>query len=157
MSPLLNPLLQHTPIVSLDPKTAAVIPLDVVKKALKILEPLPSYDRSGNRGNLAQGKKLLSQGKIGCLILAGGQGTRLSSKTAKALTPVTLVTHKSLLQLFCEKHSLPHEKAIAPSSCHHDLASQSPRDQNFLRREPFFWTRHFPSLSFPPRNAPLAG
>ena len=67
------------------------------------LKPLSSYDTSGNLKNITTGKKLLSQGKMGCLILAGGQGTRLSSTKSKALLPVTLIKHKTLLQFFCEK------------------------------------------------------
>ena len=98
-----NPLLQHTPILSSNPKTAAVIPLQDVINALKILKPLSSYAKSGNKDAYIHGKKLLSQGKVGCLILSGGQGTRLSSSKPKALTPITLIKHKTLLQLLCEK------------------------------------------------------
>ncbi len=67
------------------------------------LEPLSSYETSGNQDNITYGKELLSQGKMGALILAGGQGTRLSSTKPKALLPITLIKHKTLLQFFCEK------------------------------------------------------
>ncbi len=134
-----NPLLQHIPLISSDTKTAAVIPLGFVKEALHILQPLDSYATSGNKDNYAHGKKLLSQGKSGCLILAGGQGTRLSSAQSKALTPVTLVKHKSLLQLFCEKtlaasnaygHPLPLAIMTSPLN-HQEIAS-------FLQENHFF-------------------
>ena len=67
------------------------------------LKPLQSFQKSGNHSHQTHGKTLLSQGKVGCLILAGGQGTRLSLGKPKALTPLTLIKHKSLLQFFCEK------------------------------------------------------
>ncbi len=49
------------------------------------------------------GKKLLSEGKLGCLIVAGGQGTRLQYDKAKGTFPVSSVKKKSLFQIFAEK------------------------------------------------------
>ncbi len=40
---------------------------------------------------------------MGCLILAGGQGTRLGFNGPKGTIPVTPLTGKSLFQLFCER------------------------------------------------------
>lgn len=49
------------------------------------------------------GQKLLSEGKLGCLIVAGGQGTRLGFDKAKGTFPVSPVKKKSLFQIFAEK------------------------------------------------------
>jgi len=49
------------------------------------------------------GQKLLSEGKFGCLIVAGGQGTRLQYDKAKGTFPVSSVKKKSLFQIFAEK------------------------------------------------------
>ncbi len=67
------------------------------------LEPLRVFDQAGDKENAQYGKELLSQGKVGCLILAGGQGSRLGASQPKGLLPLTPVRHKSLLQLFLEK------------------------------------------------------
>ena len=49
------------------------------------------------------GQKLLSEGKLGCLIVAGGQGTRLQYDKAKGTIAVSSVEKKSLFQIFAEK------------------------------------------------------
>jgi UDP-N-acetylglucosamine/UDP-N-acetylgalactosamine diphosphorylase len=70
--------------------------------------------------------ELLSQGKVACLVLAGGQGTRLGASLPKALVPVTLVRQKTLLQLLCEKtaaaslaYRVPLQIAIMTSPSNH--------------------------------------
>lgn len=67
-----------------------------------IPEPLCIFDRPTEAAKI-HGEKLLSQGKVACLILAGGQGTRLGTSRPKALVEVTPVKKKTLLQFFCEK------------------------------------------------------
>lgn len=138
-----NPLLHHTPLFSPDPKTATVIPLDDVKQALQIMKPLSSYETAGHPDRYTHGKKLLSQGKVGCLILSGGQGTRLSSLKPKALTPVTPIKHKTLLQLFCEKTLAASEEALYPLPLaimtsalnHHEILSHL-EENHFFGLEP---------------------
>lgn len=49
------------------------------------------------------GQQLIVEGRVGCLLVAGGQGTRLSHKAPKGTFPVSNVTSKSLFQLFAEK------------------------------------------------------
>lgn len=58
---------------------------------------------SGSSSDKALGESLLAQGKVGCIILAGGQGSRLGFEGPKGMIPVTPTDQKSLFQLFCER------------------------------------------------------
>lgn len=73
------------------------------KPLLGGLEPLTSYYTSGNQKEIAWGQKLLSSGKVGCIVLAGGQGTRLDWQGPKGTFPLTRFRHKSLFQLLWER------------------------------------------------------
>lgn len=57
----------------------------------------------GNRSDQALGWKEICEGRAGCLVVAGGQGTRLGFDGPKGLYPVTLAKRKSLFQLLAEK------------------------------------------------------
>jgi len=62
-----------------------------------------------------QGRTLLQEGRVGCLILAGGQGSRLGFKDPKGMMPVSVIRKKSLFQILCEKvlyASLRYHKAF---------------------------------------------
>lgn len=50
-----------------------------------------------------RGKELIAEGKVGCILVAGGQGTRLGFEGPKGCYPLTAVKHKTLFQLFSEK------------------------------------------------------
>lgn len=87
------------------------------------LQPLSSYDT-------ATGKLKGEVGNVGCIILSGGQGTRMASPEAKALLPVSVVRKKCLLQLFCEKREAASKKvgfrlplAIMTSPLNHEKIS----------------------------------
>lgn len=49
------------------------------------------------------GETLLQEGSLGCLLVAGGQGTRAKFAQPKALVPISNVQNKTFLQLFAEK------------------------------------------------------
>lgn len=66
-------------------------------------EPFIKYDLAGSIEWKANGLKLMSQGKVGCLIVAGGQGTRLRFNGPKGMFPISIIKQKSLFQLFSEK------------------------------------------------------
>lgn len=65
--------------------------------------PFDDYTRSGNSADFSRGKELISQGLMGCLIVAGGQASRLRFEGPKGMYPVSPVMHKSLFQLLAEK------------------------------------------------------
>jgi UDP-N-acetylglucosamine/UDP-N-acetylgalactosamine diphosphorylase len=68
------------------------------------LEPVRSFEFSQNRSDLIEkGLGSIEQGKVACLVVAGGQGTRLGSQAPKGCFPVSAVRQKSLFQLIAEK------------------------------------------------------
>ena len=69
----------------------------------RTLTPFQDYSHSGSMQDYESGKNLISEGKVGCLIVAGGQGTRLQCNGPKGIFPVTVIKQKSLFQLFAEK------------------------------------------------------
>jgi UDP-N-acetylglucosamine/UDP-N-acetylgalactosamine diphosphorylase len=76
---------------------------------MQVCEPLPEPARAGNEHDQKRGRQLIADGKVGCLILAGGQGTRLGfsgpgePSRPKGCYPISAVQGKSLFQLFAEK------------------------------------------------------
>lgn len=66
-------------------------------------EPFSDFSSSGSPADVMLGKEALGQGLMGCLIVAGGQGTRLHLNGPKGLFPISVVRKKSLFQLFAEK------------------------------------------------------
>ncbi len=113
-----NPLLQHTPVISPDKKNAALIRVDDVLCGLyehkQLLESLKRESKHDNFTPILKaetrsekwaplGSERLAQGKVACLILAGGQGSRLGLSIPKALVPVSPDGKKTLLEIHLEK------------------------------------------------------
>lgn len=71
--------------------------------ANRSLKPFNDFAKAGNQEDARIGREIISKGMAGCLIVAGGQGTRLRFNGPKGMFPVTPVLHKSLFQLFAEK------------------------------------------------------
>jgi UDP-N-acetylglucosamine/UDP-N-acetylgalactosamine diphosphorylase len=67
------------------------------------LEPFRNAAQRGSSDDFLAGKQLIASGAVGCLVVAGGQGSRLRFEGPKGLFPVTLIKHKSLFQLLAEK------------------------------------------------------
>lgn len=67
------------------------------------LNPFLEFAKSGSKEDFIKGNQLIAEGKVGCLIVAGGQGTRLRITGPKGVFPVTLIKHKTLFQIFAEK------------------------------------------------------
>jgi len=85
------------------------------KKDLKI-EVFDQFSISGNVDDYEKGLKAISEGKVGCLLIAGGQGTRFRSTAPKGLFPVSVIKNKSLFQLFAEKTAAASKQADRPLS-----------------------------------------
>ncbi|PWU07598.1 MAG: 2-alkenal reductase [Verrucomicrobia bacterium] len=74
------------------------------------LKPVSSIVKHAIRDNeevyrnvITKGEEVISQGKVGCLLVAGGDGTRLGFSGPKGMLPVTAIKKKSLFQLFAEQ------------------------------------------------------
>lgn len=65
--------------------------------------PFTDATFSGSTLDSEIGAKMIGDGNLGCIIIAGGQGTRLKFDGPKALFPISLIKHKTLIQLFAEK------------------------------------------------------
>lgn len=59
--------------------------------------------KPGDPKTLATGAELIKKGRVGCILLAGGDGTRLGWKGPKGTFPISLVKQKSLFQLLNER------------------------------------------------------
>lgn len=66
------------------------------------MKPFPHFSLPDNI-NEQIGRELLQQGKVGAIVLAGGQATRLGLDAPKGTLPVSVTQDKSLFQLFAEK------------------------------------------------------
>lgn len=103
-----------------------------------IPEPVSDFDRPDTAAQL-KGQQLISEGKVACLILAGGQGTRLGASQPKALFEITPVRKKTLLQLLCEKtaaasaaYKVPLQIGVMTSPLNHSAI------QTYLKENGYF-------------------
>ncbi len=138
-------LQKYTPALSVLQKKLALHPAKPFSKEAK------PYPRAAFKGNRELGEALLRQGKVGCMILAGGQGTRLGFDGPKGSFPVSPIKGKSLFQLFCERtkaaslwsgHALP--LCIVTSALNHDQTVKYFQDNAFFGLSPaqvFFLTQ----------------
>lgn len=67
------------------------------------LPPATPYTKPAQEGDSASGLKLLQEGRCGCLVLAGGMGSRLRFSGPKGCCPITPAKQKSLFQLLAER------------------------------------------------------
>lgn len=98
------------------------IPIDLLEKQKNLIqepvvfakhpfEPFDDFALSGNLDHVFRGQRLIEQGRLGCLLLAGGQGTRLQYARSKGTYPISVIKHKSLFQLCAEKVKAAGQKA----------------------------------------------
>lgn len=75
------------------------------------MKPVKAAAHAGDPELTDLGWKLLGEGKMATIVLAGGMGTRLGFPHPKGLFPVSPVKHKSLFQLLAEKTVAASKKA----------------------------------------------
>jgi UDP-N-acetylglucosamine/UDP-N-acetylgalactosamine diphosphorylase len=125
--------------------------------AFRNLSVFKEYHENGNIKDQEMGKRLLSEGKVGCLIVAGGQGSRLSFVKPKGFHPVTLIKEKCLFQLFAEKIlaagklvEKPLQLAIMTSLENHEETVEGFKENNYFGLDPnqvyFFSQKNLPLL-----------
>lgn len=67
------------------------------------IAPYKDFSTRGDKEAEEIGKASIAEGRVGTLLIAGGQGTRLKSKGPKGACQVTRFKKKSLFQVFAEK------------------------------------------------------
>ncbi len=74
-----------------------------VTKQKATFEAFGTFAFAGNVDDQVRGQQLIEQGKLGCLVLAGGQGSRLQFNGPKGCYPISVIKQKTLFQLCAEK------------------------------------------------------
>jgi len=72
-------------------------------KPLKNIKPIQDTVSEGTTDDYELGLQILADARVGCILIAGGQGTRLNLKGPKGLVEITPIRKKTLFQLFAEK------------------------------------------------------
>ena len=107
--------------------------------AIEHVAPLQHFDSSGSATYKSLGKQLMTEGKMGCILLAGGQGTRLKFDGPKGMYPTSPAHEKSLFQLFAEKTAAAEKVGGKPL---HMAVMTSPENHeqtvNFFREHNYF-------------------
>ena len=75
----------------------------ITQKPPVSFEPVQQVALAGSEQDRQAGQRAIAQGKMACLILAGGQGSRLGGSAPKGTVIVSEKEQKSLFQIFCEK------------------------------------------------------
>lgn len=73
------------------------------EKKTENFSPISSFRKIDDLQTEELGLHLLKQGKVGCLLVAGGQGTRLGFDGPKGCYPITPVRKQTLFGYFAEK------------------------------------------------------
>lgn len=89
------------------------IDLEVLDKQINLLQSDPfqkmnigrfdKAEKAGDAKRQEEGFKKMKQGLVGCLLIAGGQGTRLNHLDPKGTYPISAIKQKNLFQIFAEK------------------------------------------------------
>lgn len=73
--------------------------------------PVTHCAHAGNLQIKTKGREVIAAGQYGCILIAGGQGTRLQFDGPKGMYPVTPIGKKTLFQLFAEKTAAASKQA----------------------------------------------
>lgn len=106
-------------------------------QAAPTFRPLKQYVTEPK--NTKIGQELLQEGRVGTIIVSGGQASRFGKKGAKGVYPLSLIKQKSLLQLHIEKaiacgkaYSHTPYVAIMTSEATHDEIKSFLNDNNYF-------------------------
>ena len=86
----------------IEPPPSAAIPADFAPAWSYNLNPADTEQKSKYTRAGELGKELISSGKVGAFVVAGGQGTRLGFDGPKGDFPISPVKNKRLFQIFAE-------------------------------------------------------
>ena len=68
-----------------------------------VAQPKTAAEQAHWQKATACGEEQLRDGKVGAILVAGGQGTRLGFDKPKGMFPIGPVSERSLFQIFCEQ------------------------------------------------------
>ncbi len=83
--------------------------------------PLSHFESSGNREDQTKGLQLIKSGKTGCILLAGGQGTRLGFPGQKGCSQFPLKTKRPYFKYLSRGFNLFKKMWADIANCDHDL------------------------------------
>lgn len=110
----------------------------------EVFEPFNDFAFSGNVSHQVKGQELIAKGRLGCLLLAGGQGTRLQYSHPKGLYPISVIKGKSLFQLCAEKVRAASKKAEYPLNLAIMTSPENDREtRDFFKQNNFFGLEPF--------------
>lgn len=113
-----------------------------IEENISFVESFDDFDYYGNQEHKQLGQQLIQKGELGCLLLAGGQGTRLKASGPKGCYPISVIQNKSLFQLIIEKVKAASELAGVPLNL---AIMTSPENDEETRQ--FFEKNHFFGLA----------
>ncbi|HVW02897.1 MAG TPA: UDPGP type 1 family protein [Planctomycetaceae bacterium] len=130
--------------------------------------PRSDADHAAFRKNANAGEELLRNGRVAVILVAGGQGTRLSFPQPKGMFPIGPVSGKSLFQIFAEQIEARQRRAgaiipwyIMTSDATHDETVAFFESQHYFRLSPeavrFFRQGTMPALDAHTGQLLLAG
>ena len=104
-----------------------------------IRQPRTPADQAAWDEARAAGEKLLAAGRVGAVIVAGGQGSRLGFNKPKGMFPIGPVSDRTLFQVFCEqlvalgrKYGKPIPYFVMTSDATHDDTVAFFESKNFF-------------------------
>ena len=127
-----------------------------IEENVGFIESFDDFDFYGNEAHIELGQQLIQKGELGCLLLAGGQGTRLKASGPKGCYPISVIQNKSLFQLIIEKVKAASELAGIPMNIAIMTSPENDKDtQQFFESNDFFGLKRDQIEFFVQKTLPL--